>query len=76
MKTRVVYILDGREGIRFSDRGIAEREQERIFRRDGEWHEILAMEVEDTRDLPAFYDRWNEDGSRHEGWYGYADGRR
>jgi hypothetical protein len=76
MKTHVMYVLNGREGIRFSGREIAARQQERIFRRDGEWREILAVEVEDTRGLPAFHDRWNEDGSEHEGWYGYADGRR
>jgi hypothetical protein len=74
VKTRIVYALEGRR-IHFYNRELAEREQECEFQITGKRREIIAVEVEDIRDRPAFHDRWNEDGT-HEGWYGYADGRR
>jgi hypothetical protein len=76
MATKTMYALEGMERLMFSNREMAERQQERTAKREGAAaRKIVVLEVEDTGDRPSFCDIWYEDGT-HEGWYGYADGRR
>jgi hypothetical protein len=68
IKLRTMYVLEGREHIRFETLKMAEHERERVFIKRGVWHEIKAVEVKDTRGQPCFHDIWDKDGN-HRGWY-------